>query len=341
MLDIIRQTVEGMTRGEKEALIAELKAMVFAELEGPAEVPGACPRCGHSHVVRKGRGKDGSQRWLCRGCRRTFSAKTFGLIARSKLPREKWARFVELTVDRASVARCAEELGVTPFTAWYMRMRLCEAMRRSMPAPPANGEWQLDGTYYDESLKGLRGAAMPREAHSTGHDVRERGISNMKVCVVCGVEAGGDAFCEVCDRGRPTDAALAASLQGRIGRGAAVTTDGHQAFGRVLRGLGVARHEEVDREAEADGMLRAINELHGRLDHFLAHFKGVSTRWLQRYLWWFEWTERARRLAADARAALAEVAAAGTYLQGRGEMLRSDRPFFDYWRKVEAEAEAL
>lgn len=339
MLDIIRQAVEGMTREEKESLVAELKALVFAELDGPSADPSACPRCGHSHVVRKGLDRDGSRRWLCRGCRRTFGAKTFGLIARSRLPREKWARLVELTVDAASVARCARELGVTTVTAWFMRMRLCEAMRRSMPAPPANGEWQVDGTYLDESLKGLRGEAMPREAHRTGHDVRERGISNMKVCVVCGVEAGGGSFCVACDRGRPTDAALRASLEGRVGRGAAVTTDGHQAFGRVLAGLGVARHDEVDRVAEADGRLRAVNELHGRLGLFLARFRGVSTRWLQRYLWWFEWTELARR-SADARAALAEVAAAGTYVHTRASMLGSGRPFFEYWEQLRASAEA-
>ena len=340
MNDIILQAVEGMGREEKEALIEELKALVFAELDGPRGNPGECPRCGHAHVVRKGRNRDGSQRWRCEGCRRTFCARTFGLMARSKLPRGKWARLVELTVDRASVARCAGELGVTTFTAWFMRMRLCEAMKRSMPAPPENGSWQLDGTYYDESLKGLRGEAMPRAAHPTGHDVHERGISNMKVCVVCGVEAGGGCFCELCDRGRPTDAALLSSLQGRVGRGAAVTTDGHQAFGRVLEALGVARHDGVDRAAEADGRLKAVNELHGRLDRFLERFHGVSTRWLQRYLWWFEWVERARRTRSDARSALAEVAAAGTYVWTRAELLGCDRPFFEYWEEIEGAASA-
>lgn len=44
--------------------------------------------------MRRGRDADGTQRWLCRGCGRTFTARTDGLVALSKLPLATWLAYV-------------------------------------------------------------------------------------------------------------------------------------------------------------------------------------------------------------------------------------------------------
>lgn len=36
--------------------------------------PRSCPRCECAHVVKRGKDASGSQRWLCRGCGRSFTA---------------------------------------------------------------------------------------------------------------------------------------------------------------------------------------------------------------------------------------------------------------------------
>jgi transposase-like protein len=54
---------------QEESLIECLKGAVLARMSSVREgEPDECPRCHHDHVVREGRAKDGSQRWLCRGC---------------------------------------------------------------------------------------------------------------------------------------------------------------------------------------------------------------------------------------------------------------------------------
>lgn len=86
MESIVSQFASQLTLEEKRALVAELKASIAEELASraaPGE-PERCPRCGCPRFVRKGRGRDGSQRWLCRGCARTFSARSYGLLSRSK-----------------------------------------------------------------------------------------------------------------------------------------------------------------------------------------------------------------------------------------------------------------
>ena len=102
MKDIVSQFAMQLTLAEKRELVAELKGAIAEELasraSGPAG-PSRCPRCGSPSFVRKGRDRDGGQRWLCRGCARTFSARTRGLLASSKLPASAWMSFAERMAD--------------------------------------------------------------------------------------------------------------------------------------------------------------------------------------------------------------------------------------------------
>lgn len=105
---ILSEITSRMTREEKLALVAELKAAIADEtasdaLAGADGRAGACPRCGCGRSVRKGRGRSGEQRWLCRGCGRTWSAKTLGLLSRSKLPASAWMAFAECMADGLSL----------------------------------------------------------------------------------------------------------------------------------------------------------------------------------------------------------------------------------------------
>ena len=96
--------VEGMER-----LVADLKAAILSALAGGE--PDACPRCGCARVVRRGRGAGGSQRWLRRGCGRSFSASTGRVLALSKLPAATWASHVEGMAAGESPARLAASCG--------------------------------------------------------------------------------------------------------------------------------------------------------------------------------------------------------------------------------------
>ena len=176
MLDMILQEARRLGVEERRRLIDLLRAQVFAELgrSGDADrEPDACPRCGGTHLVRKGHDRDGSQRWACRSCGRTPSRKTMGLLGYSKLKEDVWASYVEHACAGGTLRECARACGVCLSTSWFMRMRLCEVMGRAL-APFRSGptvSCQVDGTYLDESPAGNRSrsaAGMPREPHRCG-----------------------------------------------------------------------------------------------------------------------------------------------------------------------------
>ena len=335
MLKDVLDQLGSLTLEEKRAVEEAARVAVARELGAQgAGAPESCPRCGCPSFVRKGHGRDGSQRWLCRGCGSTFSAKTMSLLAYSKLAPEVWSDYVSDMLSGASLRGCAELCGVSLKTSWFMRMRLCEVMARATQ-PFRTGEsvsWQVDGTYLSESLKGNRSrsaAGMPRKAHRHGGAVRERGISSLKVCVVCGANDLGDSFCRVAGRGRPTDAELAASLGG-LGPCERVSTDGHAGYARVLPGLGAASHEAAP-ASEAGPSLGMVNALHQRLKRFLGRFVGVSTRRLGHYLAWFQWSEQARRSGSRPARVMSGQAAAGRYENTWVMLASAPQPFWDYW----------
>ena len=260
---------------------------------GPAG-PSRCPRCGSPSFVRKGRDRDGGQRWLCRGRARTFSARTRGLLASSKLPASAWMSFAECMADALPLRETAARVGGLPLHGVvhaHAGLRGHGAARPGLPAGDLPrrrhpGHGQPEGATWARS--GLLG--LPRPRHRNGRDGRRasRGRSKEWVVVVCGANELGDCFCDICGRGSAGAGELSVELAARIPAASAVVTDGHKSYGFATRGY---RHAEVDPRDPSAGDINMVNALHSRLKAFLRRFNGVSTRRLQRYLDWFRYAE--------------------------------------------------
>ena len=285
--------VEGMERH-----VADLKAAILSALAGGE--PDACPRCGCARVVRRGRGAGGSQRWwLCRGCGRSFPASTGRVLALSKLPAATWASYVEGMAAGESLARPAARCGVCVKTSWFMRMRVLEAMRSQLQ-PMRGGDGvsaQADELYLNESFSGRR-SGMPRGPHANGLGVRSRSISSLKVAVVTVVNDLGDM---------------------------------HSSYAAPLSEAGAASHNRYGAADAGEDELGMVNAPRERLRGFLWRFRGVSTRRLQRYLWWFCWEEHARRSDASREAMLRSHVANGSYVSTRRDLEEEPQPFWDFW----------
>ena len=290
MYESVLQNALRLPRQLKEELVAALKAAIFEEMAArPAGDPSRCPRCGHAHVVSKGRDRDGGRRWLCRGCGRTFSAKTSGVLALSRLGPDAWSEYVEGMVEGLPLRKLAERCGVCLKTSWYMRMRVCSVMEsRLAPFRCSPGtSVQIDEKYPNESLSGNRDRArvrMPREPHANGHGVNVRGISKLKACVLAGVNDLGDCFCRLVGRGRAGCEQVRSGIEGVPLAGAVVSTDELSSYVAPLSAAGALAHNRYNSRRAGEDELGMVNALHSRLEAFLAPFNGVSTRRLPLYL---------------------------------------------------------
>lgn len=335
-----RESFPQMSEDERREAIKSLKKLideqVFAMAAGSGDSSGKperCPRCGHWHIVKRGKTAGGDQRYLCRNCSSTFTESTLKVFSSTKLDHATWMRYVECHVDLLPLRDVQQRCGVSLKTAWFMRHRVLEAMSASLPPfrCSAGDGMQVDETYLRESFKGNRRNAccgIPRKARKRGE-----GIDNSElICVLTGINDAGDMFFEMAGRGNITKERAAEFLDGKISSGAIVSTDGSSAYPSVLRALDVRRHEATPSGKHG---INVVNNLHGRLADFLYSFKGVATRRLWNYLAWFKWiwTFKEGRSAEVIADMIVRHAGTGAYKTTWRGCRQTPYPFYDYWRK--------
>lgn len=340
MENIVSQFARQLTLAEKMDLLEELKRAIAEELAcAHAGDPHACPRCGSPRFVRKGRDADGSQRWLCRGCGRTFSRKTGGVLALSKLPADAWMEFARCMADALPLRETARRVGVSLYTAWFMRMRVCEVMASRTPDPRPS-TFHVDETLVRGSMSGNLGRSasleLPRERHRNGQDGRrgKRGRSRDLVVVECGVSELGDCFLDAVALGAARAGELRQGLERRVPAGSVVVTDGNPGYN--LPGA-PWEHRVAGKGDPSAASVAMVDALHSRLRDFLRPFHGVSTRRLQRYLDWFRWVEHYKGACVDRRDLLFGHEAAGTYEGTRRRLHAEENPFVSEWMGAAAE----
>lgn len=147
-----------------------------------------CPFCGQTETVKKLGGKSMGPGWYhCSDCRRKFTALVGTVCERSHIPLTKWLMAMHLmcaSKNGISAHQLHRMLGVTYKSAWFMAMRIREAMRELSPAGPLGGEGktvEVDETYVGGKEKNKHRS---KRAHPTGG-------SGGKEIVFALVERGG------------------------------------------------------------------------------------------------------------------------------------------------------
>ena len=70
---------------------AEIKEMKYFKGE-------ICPRCNESHIIKYGKRYD-RQRFKCKKCGKVFDERTSSIISSTKLPLDKWFKYITLLVN--------------------------------------------------------------------------------------------------------------------------------------------------------------------------------------------------------------------------------------------------
>lgn len=305
----LAREVEALTAGQRRELAALLRRLIAEEMSPGDGDAAECPLCHCAHVVRKGKARDGSQRWLCRGCARTFGRSTMRVLRQSKLGERTWLEYAEGMADGLTLRDLAMRCGVCLKTSWLVRMRLCEAM----------------GSHLDGFASGP-GVAVEVD----GTMLHVRGVSGQLACVVCAANDRGGCICELVGRAHSTADAILAALEGRIALGTPVATDDLAAYDSVCEALGCPHEVRPAKPSAGGRALGMVNALHKRLADFLRPFNGVATRRLQRYLW-FAWSEQFRGGSADMRELVSREALSGGYEATVRGIFAEPRFQMEYW----------
>lgn len=250
----------------------------------PADRP-HCPYCGGGHVIKYGR-KDGKQRFFCKGCQQTFMHTTNTLTANSHYGLPIWSGFIQDTLCGKSLDSSATKYGFSHQTAFNMRHKVLMALQDLLRREPAvlSGTAEFDETFVLDCYKG---APVPesagRKARKHGAKATKRGISNEYIAICTGIQRGGKVVAESVNRAKPSGKDLKKVFCGHIAKDCLALTDGLRSY-KVLETLAECTVVDVNHEGYRGIFhLNTVNNLHSYIKGMYRQYRGVATKYINRY----------------------------------------------------------
>ena len=114
----------------------------------------ACIYCDGDHVVKNGTRRDGTQRYLCRDCGKSFIPSSHSVTSRTRKRLSVWADYLRCMMDRKTLKESAEECRISVSTAFAWRHKILDALQELAGRACLDGTVEADETYFNVSYKG-------------------------------------------------------------------------------------------------------------------------------------------------------------------------------------------
>ena len=250
-----------------------------------------CVRCRSTHINRWGT-KDGHQRYYCKDYGKTFNAMSGTPLSHLRV-REKLDQYVECMNGETTLRPAARQCGVSLDTSFHLRHRLM-ALVENDSYGQLSGIAEEDETFFHESHKGdrklqtprKRGARSQRKSRNTKTE-KKASVPLIPVMVAC------DRNHHVIDAvlKKVSTEELQSQLEGQILAGSTLCFDAHLAHEHLAEKLSLTAKTLVSSSGERvkEGIyhIQTVNAYHSELKRWInGFFKGVATKYLQRYLGW-------------------------------------------------------
>ena len=274
-----------------------------------------CPICGGTHVRRSGRRKNGSQKFVCMDCKKSFSIRKNTIFNGTRKSLAVWMEYLNCMAEGLTIDQSAERCGITHCTSFVWRHKILDALGDRAKGIELTGIVEADETFMPVSFKGdskaFMNGAVSREPRSRGGEIHMRGLSDELVCVPCAIDRKGNAVSRIAKLGKCSTKAVQGVLGGHVAHGATLCTDVDSSYRRFAKDNGNMLVQIKGGKESVKGIyhIQHLNAYHSGLKNFIARFKGVSPKYLNNYLTWNNEVERRKAgLAEKAEASLRQIA---------------------------------
>lgn len=246
----------------------------------------SCPICGDvEHIVKNGK-RSGTQRYICKHCRKSFVGNTNSILERTHKSIFVWKKFLECMVNGMSILKTAEICEINKNTAFAWRHKVLDALSQILNETSLEGIVEADETFFILSYKGQK-SGLPRKPKKRGERASKRGISREQVCVPCAIDRKGKIVSKISNLGRIQTQGLHCVFDGKIKNKSILCTDKASAYVRFSSDNDLKLIQLKGGKEKLDVYhLNHVNAYHSELKRFMKSFKGVSTKYLNNYLTW-------------------------------------------------------
>lgn len=275
--------VKGLCESDLDRIISFVLGIASINQQIPDRP--SCPYCGETHIIKYGRIR-GKQRFQCRSCGQTFIHTTNTLMAQSHYPQSVWVDFIRDTLCGKSLDHSVKKCGFSHQTAFDMRHKVLMALQDLLAMEPVvlSGIVEFDETFVLDSYKG---APVPeeagRKARKHGAKAGKPGISSEYVAICTGIQRDGGAIAETVNRAKPSGEELSNIFRGHIAEGTIALTDGLRSYHALESLTNCAVVNVTHEENKKIFNLNTANCLHLFIKDAYKHYRGVATKYINRY----------------------------------------------------------
>lgn len=119
-----------------------------------------CPLCGCIHVVRNGHRKDGTQRYVCKDCGKSFVIATNSIVSGTRKDLSVWEQYIDCMMNGLSIRKTAVACGIHRNTAFLWRHKILDALQNMADDVTLDGIIEADETFFAISYKGNHSKSM-------------------------------------------------------------------------------------------------------------------------------------------------------------------------------------
>jgi len=270
-----------------EEAIEAVEKIIGENAEEDEEKP-KCPDCGNEEVYKNG-SKKGKQRYICRKCGKSYGKTTGTVMYNSHCGEAVWRQVIKDTISGASIDETACKLALTHNIVFDMRHKILYAIEKhaDIEMTVLSGVCEIDDTYVLESYKGTK---LPddywRKPRKHGAKAEKPGISNEYIGICTGVERSGKAIGSAVGRATPDKEDIKNAFSNRIGKGSLILCDGAKSYD-VLRGETGCEVVNASNEEDSFFNINSVNSFHAFIKEKYNKYRGVATKYLNRYVAFF------------------------------------------------------
>ena len=139
-----------------------------------------CPICGGTHVQRNGHRKNGSQKFYCKDCKKSFTIRKNTIFNGTRKSLSVWNEYISCMAEGLTIDESAERCGITHSTSFTWRHKILDALGEGAKTTELSGIVEADEMFMPISYKGdgerFASGRIGRKARNRGGEVHKRGL---------------------------------------------------------------------------------------------------------------------------------------------------------------------
>lgn len=240
-----------------------------------------CPNCKSTNYKSNGKHKNGTQRYLCKNCGKSFNNASDTFLFSSKVNINAWLSFLECLLSGTSVRNACITAKISTVTGTKWMKKIFEVLKKYQDDIILDDTIYIDETYVNEDKSKI----FHFEEIGKIKKVKKlpRGISRNKICILVATDKE-NSFAEIVCNGRPQRIKNYNICLKHIMRESHIIGDEDNSLTYTAKNLDLTRTMYKSNTELAYEKLEPVDQLCNRLKFFLNKHRGFKKDLLQDYL---------------------------------------------------------